>query len=390
MICVTRLVNRTKLPFMPSSNPIQAALQEAVDDGIFPGAVLAVRLRGGLVYESAVGCLSPQNPGSAVTAHTCYDLASLTKVLATTTAWVLLIQNGQASLDDRIDHMIEELRGSPVGASTVRQLLTHSSGLPGWRPYYERIAAIDATQSGFLGSPAARQAVLGYIAKEDLLYERASRSLYSDLGFMLLGFAVGRLSGESLEQFCRRRIYDPLDAHPLTFAPRRPLTLHAEAPRSALPLAPTEEDAWRGRMLCGEVHDENAFALGGVAGHAGLFGTAHAVLAVTKAWMDGCRGRAGLLEPDLVRRFTTKHRVSNSSWALGWDTPSAPSSSGALFSPESFGHLGYTGTSLWIDPVKELEVVLLSNRVHPTRRNDRIRAFRPLIHDLVCREILGA
>ena len=375
---------------MSSSDPIQSALQGAVDDGTFPGAVLAVRLRGTRVYEGAVGCLSPQYPDGAVTAQTCYDLASMTKVLATTTAWVLLIQSGQAALDDRIDRILEELRDSPVGVATVRQLLMHSSGLPGWRPFYERIAATEAIQPGFLGSTAARQAILGYIAKEDLLYERGSHSLYSDLGFMLLGFAVERLSGESLEQFCRRRIYDPLNVYPLTYVPRGPLNLHAAPPGSALSIAPTEEDVWRGRTLCGEVHDENAFALGGVAGHAGLFGTARAVLGVVQAWVMGRRGQTGLLEPDLATRFTTRQQaVPNSSWALGWDTPSAPSSSGTLFSSESFGHLGYTGTSLWVDPVKELEVVLLSNRVHPTRRNERIRMFRPLIHDLVCREVLG-
>lgn len=375
---------------MTTSGLIQSALQGAVDDGTFPGAVLAVRLRGAVVYEGAVGCLSSRYPDGAVTAQTCYDLASLTKVLATTTAWVLLIQNGQAALDDRIDHILEELRDSPVGVATVRQLLTHSSGLPGWRAYYERMAETEATQPGFLGSVAARQVLLGYIAKEDLLYERGSRSLYSDLGFMLLGFAVERLSGESLREFCRRRIYEPLGAHPLTFVPRGPLTLHAAPPEPALPIAPTEEDVWRGRTLYGEVHDENAFALGGVAGHAGLFGTARAVLAVAQPWLRARRGQAGLLAPALVTRFTTRQQQGpHASWALGWDTPSAPSSSGTFFSSDSFGHLGYTGTSLWIDPIKELEVVLLSNRVHPTRRNERIRIFRPLIHDLVCREVLG-
>lgn len=376
---------------MSSSDSIQSALQEAVHDGTFPGAVLTVRVRGRIVYEGAAGCRSQQDPSSAVTVDTCYDLASLTKVLATTTAWALLIQGGRATLDDPIDRILEELRGSPVGVATVRQLLMHSSGLPGWRPYYEHIAATEDTQPGFMGSLAARQTLLGYIAKEDLLYERGSRSLYSDLGFMLLGFGVERLSGESLDRFCRRRIFDPLDAHPLTYVPRGPLTLHAEPPESPLSIAPTEEDPWRGRTLCGEVHDENAFTLGGVAGHAGLFGTARAVLAVSQAWIQAWRGNDGLLEPNLAKCFTTRQQaVPESSWGFGWDTPSAPSSSGALFSPESFGHLGYTGTSLWIDPVKELEVVLLSNRVHPTRRNEGIRTFRPLIHDLVCRELLGA
>jgi CubicO group peptidase (beta-lactamase class C family) len=129
--------------------------------------------------------------------------------------------------------------------------------------------------------------------------------------------------------------------------------------------------------------------LGGVAGHAGLFGSTRAVLAVSQAWMDGWHKRSSLLTPDIVRLFTINRQgVPNSSWALGWDTPSVRSSSGTRFSAESFGHLGYTGTSLWIDPVKELEVVLLSNRVHPTRRNEQIRIFRPHIHDVICRELL--
>lgn len=374
---------------MGMNRPIQSALQGAVDDGTFPGAVLTVRLRGDIVFESAVGRLSRQGPEEAVTVDTCYDLASLTKVLATTTALALLMQRGLVKVDDRIDDILTELRGSASGGATVRQLLTHSSGLPGWRPYYERVAAAEATQPGFLGSPAASETLLQCIAKEELVYERGSRSLYSDLGFMLLGFAVERLSGEPLDQFCSGRLYGPLGARPLAYARRgsaSALSIHHDG---ACTIAPTEEDPWRKRMLCGEVHDENAYALGGVAGHAGLFGTARAILAVSQAWMDGLRKKPGLLAPDIVRMFTTNRQgVPNSSWALGWDTPSVRSSSGTRFSPESFGHLGFTGTSLWIDPVKELEVVLLSNRVHPTRRNEQIRIFRPHIHDIICREFL--
>lgn len=374
---------------MATPDPIQAALQAAVDDGTFPGVVLAVRLRGMVVYEGAAGRLSQQNPGEAVTIHTCYDLASLTKVLATTTALLLLMQRGKLTLEDRVDQILNELQGSAAGVASLRQLLTHSAGLPGWRPYYERLALLEVTRSGFPGRVAAREAVLGYIAQEELVYAQGSRSLYSDLGFMLLGWVVERLTGESLDQFCNNQIYRPLEAQPLAYIPRG---LHA-TPAAVLEttaIAPTEDDPWRGRLLCGEVHDENAFALGGVAGHAGLFGSARAVLAVAKAWMEGRRGKAGLLHPDLVTLFTTRQQgVPNASWALGWDTPSAPSSSGTHFTSDSFGHLGYTGTSLWMDPVKELEVVMLSNRVHPTRRNERIKTFRPLIHDLICRELLG-
>ncbi len=376
---------------MAVHQPLQSALQAAVDDGTFPGAVLAVRLRGALVFEGAAGLLTQKVPGEAVTVDTCYDLASLTKVLATTTALALFAQRGLLKLDDRVDRILEDLRGRPIGAATVRHLLTHSSGLPGWRPYYERIASREAAQPGLLGSAAARAAVLDYIAVEELVYERGTRSLYSDLGFMLLGLMVERLSGESLNGFCRSQIFTPLGASPLAYLPHgcTPATAGCSDERNAI--APTEEDAWRGRTLRGEVHDENAYALGGVAGHAGLFGTARAVLAIAQAWLDGRRKKPGLLTPEVAALFTSNRQgVPHSSWALGWDTPSVRSSSGTRFSPESFGHLGYTGTSLWIDPVKELEVVLLSNRVHPTRRNEQIRLFRPLIHDLICREFSKA
>jgi CubicO group peptidase (beta-lactamase class C family) len=156
-------------------------------------------------------------------------------------------------------------------------------------------------------------------------------------------------------------------------------------------IAPTEWDEWRKRLLKGEVHDENAAAMGGVAGHAGLFGTAESVLAVSGLWLAAYLGESSLLDAKLVREFTSRQSKSpQSSWALGWDTPSVPSSSGTHFSPQAFGHLGFTGTSIWIDPQRRLEVVLLTNRVHPSRKNDSIRAFRPLIHDLVYRELTRA
>ena len=373
---------------MTTSRAIDAALQSAVSDGTFPGAVLAVRLRGELVYEGARGRLSVEPPEETVTSATVYDLASLTKVLATATAILLLMQDGELDLLEPIQDLLPELKNAPIGRVELRHLLTHSSGLPSWRPFYERIAERDAREPGFLGSHAARAAVIQYIREEAAVYETGTRSLYSDLGFMLLGAVIERRSGQALEHFCSRRIYDPLTAGPIGYAP---IVLKNDAfPFGGnYSIAPTEVDSWRERLLCGEVHDENAYALGGVAGHAGLFGTARAVLAVAQAWMDGYRTKPGLLDPVLVQRFTRRQTIPNSTWALGWDTPSAPSSSGSKLSAASFGHLGYTGTSLWIDPVHEIEVALLSNRVHPTRRNERIRQFRPKIHDLICAEFLG-
>ncbi len=381
---------------MNRSDPIARAMQAALETGVFPGAVLIVRLRGRVVYERAFGQAALIPGPEPATLATVYDLASLTKPLATATAVLLLIQERRLSLEQPVQDLLPELQGSGIGPATLLHLLNHSSGLPAWRPFYERIAERDRDQPGYLGSPAAKDLVLDLIRQEAVVYPIGARSLYSDLGFMLLGFILERLTGGSLAGFCQSRIHGPMNAAPLSFLPRG-------ATRSGGPgddtqrgridrrlVAPTEEDPWRGRVLRGDVHDENAYAMGGVAGHAGLFGTASAVLAVSGCWMQAYLGGDGLLSAELVQRFAARQeQTAGSSWGLGWDTPSAPSSSGTRFSPTSFGHLGYTGTSLWIDPRSRLEVVLLSNRVHPTRHNQGIQTFRPLIHDLIYEELIG-
>lgn len=376
---------------MTTSDPIGAAMERAVVDGVFPGAVLLVRVRGELAYRKAVGRRALVPIGDPVTLETVYDLASLTKPLATTSAVLLLVQQGKLDIANALHDLLPELARAPLGEATVFHLLTHSAGLPGWRPFFERIALEDERRPGFLGSSAVKQAVLGYIRDEALLHPIGSRSLYSDLGFMLLGVLVERVSHQSIASFCREHLYDPTGATPLAYLEIGSKKMESLR-RAGIALnetASTEEDSWRGRILLAEVHDENAYALGGVAGHAGLFGTATAVLAMSGAWLNARRGRRTVFDPLLVRQFVTRQdRIPQSSWALGWDTPSAPSSSGTKFSAESFGHLGYTGTSLWVDPVCELEVVLLSNRVHPTRRNDLIRQFRPQIHDVIYRELI--
>lgn len=376
---------------MPVSSTIQGALDAAVRNGVFPGAVLAVRQGGGPVQVGCAGSLSTHPPGAAVTASVIYDLASLTKPLATVTAIALLVQERRCRLEDSVQAILPEFAGAPTGAATVWHLLTHSSGLPGWRGYYERLspaATIPATEEA---RGKARQALVPLLRDEALIYERGARSLYSDLGFILLGLIVERCSGMPLDRFFDARIARLVGGGLLRFIPVEDLA----AVRQGVGLlhggiAPTEEDSWRGRLLCGEVHDENAAALGGVAGHAGIFGTAESVLAVAGSWLRAYRGEPSLFDSAMVREFTARQqRIPESSWALGWDTPSFPSSAGRYFSASSFGHLGYTGTSLWVDPDKELEVVLLSNRVHPTRKNDLIRAFRPTIHDVVWREYAG-
>jgi CubicO group peptidase (beta-lactamase class C family) len=377
---------------MVMNRVIQAALQSAVDEGVFPGAQLAVRLRGELRCVVVAGRLSSEPPGLPVQPTTLYDLASLTKPLATGTSLLLLVQRSKVTLDDPVQEILSELEGTPIGQATVRDLLAHRSGLPGWRPFYERLDARGMVQGFSGGDQPVKQYILKMIRDEPLLYARRERCVYSDLGFMLLGLLVERVTEMALDRWCEEAIVRPLAAYPMMFCPTAGGAQFDVVRRmvDVSHIAPTEQDEWRNRLLRGEVHDENAAAMGGVAGHAGLFGTAESVLAVSGAWLCGYHGRESIVEGEFVRQFTARQEsAAQSSWALGWDTPSSPSSSGSSFSERSFGHLGYTGTSLWIDPLRELEVVLLSNRVHPHRRNERIKAFRPWIHDLVYREFVS-
>ena len=370
---------------MKNTGAIQAALDQAVLDGVFPGGVLVARVHGQLQLLVTAGRLSAEPAAETVRGSTIYDLASLTKPLATVTSILLLVQAGKLELDAAVGGILTELKESPIGAATLRDLLCHRSGLPGWRPLYERLHA-EGVAWGSADPEVVRQTVLRLVSAEPLAYELGQQHLYSDLGFILLGMAVERASGLLLDEYFDVAVMQPLGGQSLYFnrtakASRPPST------RFGGSIAATEWDDWRKRLLKGEVHDENAAAMGGVAGHAGLFGTAQGVLAVSGAWLKGLQGTPSTLDRHLVREFTKRQpRPSGSSWALGWDTPSTPSSSGTYFSAESFGHLGFTGTSLWIDPQRSLEVVLLTNRVHPSRKNDAIRAFRPMIHDLVYRE----
>ncbi|MCA9500076.1 MAG: serine hydrolase [Nitrospira sp.] len=361
---------------------MKCLLLEGIQGKVFPGAVLLVRHRGYIRAHHAVGFTSGLPDAPPVQLQTNYDLASLTKPLATASAILLLVQDGLLDLGMSIDDLLQETKNSSLGRVLLKDILCHQSGLPAWRPFYQSFSP--ALPPNALSGQERAKAFLELILREGIEALSPPKSIYSDLGYMVLGFIVERITNQSLPDFCRCRIFGPLHASPLGFqGPNVSATLDS----SIGGCAPTEHDPWRGRLLQGEVHDENAYALGGIAGHAGLFGTAEAVGQVTKAWLEGYKGTPGLLAPYLVKQFVAAQ--PGSSWALGWDTPSQPSSSGQWFSPESFGHLGFTGTSIWIDPTRDLEVIFLSNRVHPTRDNQAIKAFRPKLHDAIIQE-LGA
>ncbi|HVS02579.1 MAG TPA: glycoside hydrolase family 3 N-terminal domain-containing protein, partial [Thermoanaerobaculia bacterium] len=349
-----------------------AAVARLLDDyvarGAFPGGVLAVGHRGRLAWLHPFGRLTYDEGAPPVAADTLYDLASLTKVVATTTMAMILVDEGRLDLDTPVEDVLPGFQGPSKERVTVRHLLTHSSGLDWWAPLYEEVAG--------------QQAYVERIQGMELVYEPGTESKYSDLALILLGAVLERAAGEPLESFVRRRVFAPLGMEETLFRP--PPQLRAR-------IAPTEVDPWRGRLVHGEVHDENAFALGGVAPHAGLFATAGdlARFAQMVLW-GGVYDHHRLASRETVERFARLAGVPGSSRALGWDTKSPQgSSAGELFAPRSFGHTGFTGTSLWIDPERELFVVLLTNRVHPTRDNALIREARPAVHDAVVRALAG-
>jgi serine-type D-Ala-D-Ala carboxypeptidase len=335
--------------------------------GVFPAATLEAGSSASPIWSDAFGT-DLQTP---------FDLASLTKVITTTTVIMELVRDGALGLEELVSAFFGEWRGVDRDAVTVRDLLEHASGLPA--------RLLDAP-------PAGRREFEHDICAPPLEYAPRTQSIYSDLGFILLGFLAADRGGASLEtQFDRLmvRLRPPFDAaqggpEALEGPDLLTFDLPPDARRLAAPTRPMDDDNRRGRVLAGEVHDSYAAALGGVAGHAGLFGTAPAVGAFARAVLRASRGDRDVpppFSPELMAAFTTKTRVPGSSRALGWDTMLPTSSCGTRLSPRAFGHVGYTGTSLWIDPVRDRYFVLLTNRVYGGGTPDDMRTVRRAFHD---------
>jgi CubicO group peptidase (beta-lactamase class C family) len=366
-------------------------LEGAVEAGAFPGAVVLVARGGEVVHHAAVGNRSLEPERTPMRPDTIFDLSSLTKALATTTALMLLVKEGKAEVDDRVTRLFHNFGVHGKTHVTFRHLLAHCSGLPAWRPYFRDVERVERQgRLGFLASRGAREFVYEQIQRERPEYDTGTKSLYSDLGFMLLGAAVELLTRMPLDRACQERIFRPLGLRSTSFIDLAEVRARRLRPVADL-IAPTTRCAWRKRILCGEVEDENAYAMGGVAGHAGLFANAGDVHAIASRLRACWRGEDDFVPREIVREFWTRHAaVPDSTWALGWDTPTAgASTAGTRISAGTVGHLGFTGTSLWIDLERDAHVVLLTNRVHPRRDNDRIRDVRPRVHDAIM-EVLEA
>lgn len=369
---------------------LEEALTAGCQTGGIPGAVIVVRRGADIAYEGAFGNRTLVPDPSPMKLDTVFDLSSLTKPLATTIAVMMLVRDGKLRLDDRVTRFFHNFGVHGKTVVSFRHLLAHCSGLAAWRPFYQQIADVERSgKVNFMASRGAKELVFDFIHREKPEAPPTTRTIYSDLNFMLLGEAIEQVSTNGLNKVCRDRIYRPLGLRSTDFIDISMARSRRLEPVAEL-FAATEVCPSRKRLLIGEVHDDNAFAMGGVAGHAGLFAPAREVDRIAAELIAVFAGRSQFLPRQIVADFWRRDpTVASSTWALGWDSPSAQgSTAGRHFSPEAVGHLGFTGTSIWIEPAKEIAITLLTNRVHPRRDNQAIREFRPRIHDLAM-EALG-
>jgi len=357
------------------SKRLYTIFSHAIDKEIFPGAAIGVSLWNGNEYERNIyhyGLAQSCLERIRLTRNTFFDLASLTKPLATVPALLSLMEEGSITWKTNLGNIFPtEIPEDKINIS-IKQLMSHCSGLPAHKNYFNSLLHLSENR---------KEAIFYWIVNEKLIYPPGKDTLYSDLGFMLLGFILEKITEKNIDEYVKKNIYQPLNL--------QKSLIFTENKKKGIRYAATEKCPWTGKILSGKVHDDNCRALGGVAGHAGLFGTIEGVVQWCEQFLSQLKERTEhpSYGNEKVRLAVTKE--NNSGWTPGFDTPSeSGSSSGRFFSSSSFGHLGFTGTSFWIDPQKELIVVLLTNRVHLNRNNELIKKFRPFFHDtvMVCLE----
>ncbi|MGE5680709.1 MAG: glycoside hydrolase family 3 N-terminal domain-containing protein [Bacillota bacterium] len=351
---------------MYNFDAVNSLMQSALSDSVFPGAVLYVGHKGHLIYKKAFGKFTYDPDAQIMNTDAMFDLASVSKVIGTTTAAMILFDEGKLILDKKVSDYLPEFGNHGKEKITIRNLLLHNSGLIAFKPFYKMYKT--------------PKEVISDIMNTELDYPTGSKFVYSDLGMITLQQVIERISGMPLDQYLKKHVFDPLGMNHTMYNP--PENLYKNC-------APTETDKyWRMTTLRGKVHDEAAYLLGGVAGHAGLFSTAGDLSVFLQMMLN--RGRYNqiqLIKPETVDLWTTK-QTNQSSRGLGWDTKASNgSSAGSLFSSTSFGHTGFTGTSVWVDKKRDLFVILLTNRVYPSRENGKIIHFRPKLHDAVVKSI---
>lgn len=362
--------------------PLDGLINEHINAGLFPGCALAVSKNRKTIISRAWGKFTHVSWAPPVTvAKTFFDLASLTKPLATACSFVPLAASRRLHLDDTLHALLSDVPDDKADI-TIRQLLSHSSGLPAHRPFYAY------RPEPHEGDTACGEMIIRRILSEPLVCTPGVKAVYSDLGYMLLGCIIELVTGMALYDYVKKSVLMPLNAYNIYNA------VEAASVATYKNIVPSGICPWEQRLIWGEVNDLNARSMGGFAGHAGLFGTAGAVLAMLERLLEIYHGNmeAQGFPAGILRLLWTRNcEVQDDTWALGFDTP-APhgSSAGCLFSPTSLGHLGFTGTSFWIDPVRDIIVVFLSNRVFPAatqKGQDAMRRFRPRLHNMIMMSI---
>ncbi|MBC8461704.1 MAG: serine hydrolase [Deltaproteobacteria bacterium] len=359
------------------TNKITEFLKRGLKEKVYPGAVLLVARGEDTVFFHNVGNRALTPKPLPMEKETIFDLASLTKPLGTTLAIMKLVDEDLLGFDIPISSIIKPFPWKDKADLTPRLLLNHSTGLTDWKPFYLEIIKYPIEK---------RKSALRRLIMEEPLYAEPKKiSLYSDLGFMLLEWMIEIITSQDLSSFLNSTFYHPFGLKNLYLD-----NITVDAVHEKDLFAATEYCQWRREIIQGQVHDENAYALGGYSGHAGLFGTALDIFTLTNKLNKIYHGySSGPLKTKTVRTFFSRQGIpQGSTWALGWDTPSEKnSSSGNYFNSNSIGHTGFTGTSIWIDLKKDITVIFLTNRIHPSRSNEKIKDFRPKLHNLIMREL---
>ena len=358
--------------------PVAGMMEEGVREGVFPGAVLLVSVEDEIKHYRSFG-VSDIFSKKAMQRDSIFDLASLTKPLSTAMAIFKLIELKKLFLETSLLAIIPKTSSKDKADITIRQLLHHTSGFAAHKEYFKKLMACE--------EDLRRGKLRDLIIKEPLVSEPGVNQIYSDLGFIILAWIVEIISGERIDRFVNRQVYKLLEIDDLFFIDNfspDPFSLDDLYAR----IVPTEQCPWRKKLLRAEVHDDNAWAAGGIEGHAGLFGNAFSVWQILMEIMNALKGKeTKVLNSNLMQKFMAKEKKSE--FRAGFDTPSKyGSSSGKYFSDQSIGHLGFTGTSFWMDPEKSIIIIMLTNRVHPDRNNEKIKFFRPQIHNLIMEQLL--
>jgi serine-type D-Ala-D-Ala carboxypeptidase len=368
-------------------------MRDAVEDGVAPGMVLLVGKGGNIVFQQSFGgrFLKPEseNASNVMSIETVFDVAAVTSVVVTTTLMMKLVESGKIRLEDKVARYLQGFGVMSKSSITVGQLLNHTSGIAHWAPYFEELVkANSGSRLGVLASRGAKDFVFNAIMRSALKHEPGVKQMYSELGVILLGHLVETLTGLALDKASFRSIFQPLGMKCSSYIDLSMIKRRGIHPVTDL-IAPTEDCPWRKRVLCGEVHDDNAWAMGGVAGHSGLFTTIGDLHIFASEILEAYKGHSAFLKRETLEKFWQPPQATGfEGWFHGWDTPSRENGMHeSALSKHAVGINGFTGCSLWLEPTYGVDIILLSNRIHPSRSNKKIFSFRPELHAAIIKAL---